>query len=168
MRGLPAFERLADQHDRSAFDCGEPALNSYLRRYARQNPSRNFGGTRVAVARRGDTRVLGYYTLLVRSVERQPRPQSSNLPPDGVGVTLLGRLAVDRTSQGFGIGTAMLMRALKQTEFASQTVGIYASVVDALNERARGWYLSFGFQSFLDAPSHLIQTIGEIRELKLT
>lgn len=164
---LPTFERLAAHHDRAAFDCGEASLNLFLQRLARQNANRNFGVTHVAVAAPGDARVLGYYTLLVRSVERAPWPQASKLPPDGVGVVLLGRLAVAKSAQGQRIGTTMLLRALKQTEVAAQTLGIYALVVDALNDRARQWYLGFGFEPFTDDPNHLFLTVSAIGELKL-
>lgn len=164
---LPTFERLAPHHDRAAFDCGEPSLNLHLQRLARQNASRNFGVTHVAVASPGEAKILGYYTLLARSVERAPWPQGNKLPPDGVGVVLLGRLAVDQSAQRQRIGTTMLLRALKQTEIAAQTLGIYALVVDALNDRAREWYLGFGFEPFLDDPNHLFLTISAISELKL-
>lgn len=168
MATLPAFEPLASHHDRTAFDCGEPSLNLYLQRYARQNASRNFGVTHVAVARLGDAHILGYYTLLARSFERAPWPDANKLPPDGVGVALLGRLAVDSAAQGQQLGTTMLLRALRQTEIAAQTLGIYALVVDALNERVRAWYEGFGFEPFLDDPNHLFLTVSAIKALKLT
>ena len=164
---LPTFERLAAHHDRASFDCGEATLNLFLQRLARQNASRNFGVTHVAVAAPGDAQILGYYTLLVRSVERAPWPQSNKLPPDGVGVVLLGRLAVDQSAQGRRLGTTMLLRALRQTEIAAQTLGIYALVVDALNDRAHEWYLGFGFEPFTDDPNHLFLTVSAITELKL-
>lgn len=165
---LPLFERLEAHHDRTTFDCGEDSLNTFLQRTARQNATRNFGITHVAVSAPGDPRILGYYTLLARSVERAPWPQGNKLPPDGVGVALLGRLAVDKRAQGQGIGTAMLLRALKQTEVAAQTIGFYALVVDALGERARAWYEGFGFEEFLDDPNHLFLTVSAIRELRLS
>jgi len=39
---------LAAQHDRRDFDCGEPALNSFLQRLARQQSERDFNRTYVA------------------------------------------------------------------------------------------------------------------------
>ena len=167
MANFPAFEPLTSHHDRAAFDCGEPSLNAYLQRYARQNASRNFGVTHVAVAAVGEARVLGYYTLLARSVERAPWPHANKLPPDGVGVALLGRLAVDKSAQDQQLGTTMLLRALRQTEIAAQTLGIYALVVDALNERARNWYQGFGLETFTDDPNHLFLTVSAIQSLKL-
>lgn len=168
--GHPVFEILASHHDRAAFDCGEESLNIFLKRQARQNASRNLGVTHVAVPHLGASQIWGYYTLLVRSVERGVWPRSNKLPADGVGVALLGRLAVDKTSQGKRLGTLMLLRAIEQTERAAQDLGIYALLVEALDDHARSWYLStgFGFQEHLDNPRHLFLSIETIRQSGLT
>ena len=62
--GLVSFEfvPLTKAHDRAAFDCGVPSLNSYLQRSARQNQDRDIGRTCVALEP-GQVRVWGYYTL---------------------------------------------------------------------------------------------------------
>lgn len=165
----PFFERLDARHDRAAFDCGEPSLNGYLQRYARQNTERNLGITHVALAAPGETAILGYYTLLSREVERELFPRPKTLSPDGVGVVLLGRLAVSLEAQGQRIGTTMLLRALRQTEAAARNIGINALVVYALNERARQWYLNFEFQPLSDDPHHLFLSVEAIRrDLALT
>lgn len=165
----PFFERLDSHHDRKAFDCGEPSLNTYLQRYARQNTERNLGITHVAVAALQSPIILGYYTLLSRDVERELFPKSKTLSPDGVGVVLLGRLAVSLEAQGQRIGTTMLLRAMRQTEGAAQNIGINALVVYALNERVRQWYLNFEFESLSDDPNHLFLSVESIRrELSLS
>ncbi len=162
----PTFELLAPHHDRAAFDCGEDSLNGFLTRQARQNASRNLGITHIVVPSAGAPLIWGYYTLLVRSVERDVWPHSNRLPADGVGVALLGRLAVDKSAQGKKLGTLMLLRAIEQTERAARDLGIYALVVDALHERARDWYLGleFGFEPLLDDPHHLFLSIEAIRQ----
>lgn len=163
----PFFEHLAAHHDRPGFDCGEPSLNAYLQRYARQNAERNLGITHVAVAAPGDAAILGYYTLLSRDIERELFPRPKTLSPDGVGVVLLGRLAVSSAAQRQRIGTAMLLRAIRQVEAAAQNIGINALVVHALTDRARQWYLNFEFQPLADDPHHLFLSVAAIRELGL-
>jgi ribosomal protein S18 acetylase RimI-like enzyme len=163
----PTFEILAGHHERAGFNCGEPSLNGFLQRQARQNASRNLGVTHVAVATAGDARILGYYTLLTRTVERDLLPRPGQFPRDGIGVVLLGRLAVDESAQGQRIGTTMLLRAIKQTEAAARNIGIHALVVNALNERARAWYQGFDFETLQDDPNHLYLSIATIRELGL-
>jgi hypothetical protein len=42
------LETISKKHDRSHFDCGEPDLNSYLKKFARQNAQNNISQTFVA------------------------------------------------------------------------------------------------------------------------
>ena len=165
----PFYEPLAAHHDRAGFDCGEASLNEFLQKRARQNAERNLGVTYVAVAAPSDARILGYYTLLVRSVEREAFADAKKLPPGEIGVALLARLAVSLSAQGQGRGTQMLLRAIVQTERAARDLGIHALVVHALNERAKAWYLGldFGFEPLLDAALHLCLSTAKIRQLGL-
>lgn len=163
----PFYEPLTGHHDRDRFDCGEDSLNQFLRQRARQNAERNLGVTHVVVANPGETEILGYYTLLVRSIERENFPGAKKLPPGEIGVALLARLAVSQAAQGRGLETQMLLRAIVQTERAARDLGIHALVVHALDERAKGWYLGldFGFELLTDNPLHLCLSIRKIRQL---
>ena len=159
-------ELLQPHHDRKSFDCGKESLNRFLQQQARQNADRNVGVTHVVVAEAGDSKILGYYTLVTRMVESQLIP-AKKLPSGPVGVVLLGRLAVDKDAQGQGLGKRMLLRAMKQTAEAAQGIGIFALVLDALDEQARSWYLSlgWGFEALLDDPNHLFLAVDTIRAL---
>ena len=166
---MPVVELLQGYHDRQTFSCGHPALDEFLRRQARQNAGRNLGVTHVVVASVGDARVLGYYTLVTRTVESAIVPRKG-LPQGPIGVVLLGRLAVERSCQRQGIGGLMLMRALRQTEEAARVMGIYALVLDALDDGAREWYLGlgWGFQALLDDGRHLFLPVAVIRKLGIS
>lgn len=163
---MPVVEILQPYHDRKSFNCGKPALNEFLQRRARQNADRNLGVTHVVLQSPGSSQILGYYTLVTRTVESVLVP-SKGLPRDPVGVVLLGRLAVDESCQGQGIGKLMLLRALRQTEEASRVIGTYALILDALDDDARSWYLSlgWGFQALRDGPRHLFLPVATIRKL---
>ena len=143
------------------------SLNEFLKQRARQNAERNLGVTHVAVAAPGDSVVLGYYTLLVRSIERESLAGGKKLPRGEIGVALLARLAVSQVAQGRGLGTQMLLRAIVQTERAARDLGIHALILHALDERAKAWYLGldFGFELLTDDPLHLCLSIGKIRQL---
>ena len=160
----PVFEPLQAHHDRQGFDCGKPALNQFLQQQARQNAERNVGVTHVAVAAAGDSRILTYYTLLTRVVAAEIVP-GKKVPKGDIGVALLGRLAVDRSAQGQGLGRLCLLRAMRQVENAAREIGIYALVLDALDEEARDWYLrlNLGFVALLDDPKHLYIAVETIR-----
>jgi hypothetical protein len=58
---------LQKDHDLSAFDCGVPALNDYLRQFAWLNHQAR--SSRTYVTTRGN-RVAGSYTLAAGSVRR--------------------------------------------------------------------------------------------------
>src|SRR5579862_5320476 len=143
---MPVVERLQTHHDRLSFDCGKPSLNEFLQKQARQNADRDVGVTQVVVPLAGDPKILGYYTLVTRTIESVIIPDKK-LPRGPIGVVLLGRLAVDKSAQGQGLGKRLLLRAMMETEKAAQRIGIYALALDALDDEARSWYLGlhFGF-----------------------
>ena len=97
---------LEKSHDLTAFDCGAPALNDYLHKYAWANHQAQ--AARTYVATRG-SRVAGYYTLAAGSVLRDDTPPrvAKGLGNYPVPIILLARLAVDRTEQGKGLGAAL-------------------------------------------------------------
>ena len=164
---MPVVELLQTYHDRASFDCGNASLNNFLHQQARQNMDRNVGVTHVVVATPGDTNILGYYTLVTRTIERVIIPDS-RLPNGPIGVVLLGRLAVDSSVQRSGLGKRMLLRAMKQTLIASMDVGIYAMVVNAIDDSAKEWYLGldWGFEQLLDDPHHLYISIKTLKQLE--
>lgn len=165
MNNPPVFEPLGAQHDWQSFGCGKAALNSLLQRQARQNADRNVRVTHVAVAAAGESRIRAYYALLTWVVDAEIMPNKK--PPRGeIGVALLGRLAVDQSAQGQGLGRLCLLRAMTQVERAAREIGLYALVLDALDEEARTWHLRlpFGSQPLLDDPRHLYLLVETIRQ----
>ena len=163
-------EFLGAHHDRQSFDCGKEALNRFLREQARQNADRHLGVTYVVVPNPGSSEIQGYFTLVTRTVESQQLlTPKKKLPAGPIGVVLLGRLAVDRRFQGQKLGQRMLLRAMAQVEQAGQQVGVYALVLDTLDEQARDWDLSldFGFVSLPEQPHRLFVSLAFIQQLGL-
>lgn len=154
------IELLTEQHDRAAFDCGEPSLNEYLQRFARQNADNFLGRTYVATLP-GGARIEGYYTISSASVAREELPEK-RLPHYPIPVVLIARLAVDRQAQGQGSGEGLLFDALQRAAQLARHLGIYAVVVDALNERARTFYQKYGFAETAGDPMRLYLPIRSI------
>lgn len=138
---------LERSHDRADFDCGEPALNAFLQRLARQQAERNFNRTYVAVAE-GQARIHGYYAISSASIDFENWPEGLRLPRYPVPIARLGRLAVDIREQGKGAGAALLRHAMHLTASMARQVGVYALVVDAKHETAAAFYARYGFQRF--------------------
>ena len=96
-----------------------------------------------------------------------PTAEAKGLPRLDVPVVLIGKLAVDRSVQGQGLGALLLVDALRRSLQISEQVGIGAVEVDAIDDAARNFYLKFGFRSLLDDPRHPFLTMAEVRKLKL-
>ncbi|MGA3071668.1 MAG: GNAT family N-acetyltransferase [Terracidiphilus sp.] len=157
-------EPIGRQHDREAFDCGEAALNEFLRRYARK--SHELGGAKTFVAiDDGDHKtILGFYSLSPASVvyARTPEVVKRGLARHDVPAFRLARLAVDRRMQGQGLGGQLLLAAGRRCLLASEEVGGVALLIDAKNERAARWYAGYGAVPMLDAPFSLMLPLKTI------
>ncbi len=160
------IEPLSDRHNREAFDCGEPALNEFLRRYARQNQARGVSRTFVAV-REGEQEVLGFYSLAAGAVAFETIPEAlrRRLPRYPVPVAHLGRLATCRSVQGQGLGEVLLFDALARTLRVAAEVGVVAVDVWAKTDRALAYYQRYGFQSLSDDELHLYLPLDTVRRV---
>lgn len=135
---LSAPVPLTAEHDLSAFDCGKPALNDWLRHRALKNESR-FSRTYVVCA---GNRVVGYFCISAGSVERNAAPgKVRRNAPDLIPVSIIGRLAVSLDHAGKGLGADLLSDALRRIAVASQSIGIGAVLVQAKDEAAKRFYL---------------------------
>jgi GNAT superfamily N-acetyltransferase len=150
------------------FDCGQPALNQYLRRYALMNQSAGMAHTYVCCEGRSPSpSVVAWYSLSVASVE--PDAATARLrrgvARHPVPVMLLARLAVDQRWQGRGLGRAMLKDALLRTAQAADIAGIRALLVHAKDKDARRWYLGWDFEPSPTDPYHLFLLLKDIRAI---
>jgi len=158
-------EPISKRHNREAFDCGDTALNDFLRSHARQ--AHDQGGAKTFLAIRDDDAppVLGFYSLSPASVEfsRAPAVVKRGLARYDVPVFRLGRLAVDRSMQGMGLGGQLLLSAGRRCLRASQDVGGVAMLIDAKNDGVAHWYAGYGALPLLDTPMSLLLPLSTIR-----
>jgi GNAT superfamily N-acetyltransferase len=162
---IQRFDRV---HDRSQFDCGIAQLNDWLRKQVSQYQERDLSRTYVAIPY-GASLVRGYYALSMHRVSHDvlPQDQAKGLPPLDVPVVLLGRLAVDKSIQGQGLGALLLLDALARSAHVSHQVGVRAVEVDAIDEAARSFYMKYGFTTLRNDPRHLFLPLHVIRKLNL-
>jgi GNAT superfamily N-acetyltransferase len=139
---------LTAEHDLTAFDCGEPALNEWLRNRALKNESR-FSRTYVICE---DRRVVAYFCISAGAVERESAPgKVRRNAPDTIPVSVIGRLAVSRDRAGKGLGADMLSDALRRIAVASQSIGIGAVLVHAKDDAAKHFYMKCA--EFIEYPT---------------
>lgn len=159
-------EPISKKHDREAFDCGEEALNEFLRRYARKSHERGGAKTFLAIddADADNKAILGFYSLSPASVDYDQTPEivRRGLARHDVPGFRLARLAVDRRFQGKGLGGQLLLAAGRRCLLAAEEVGGVVLVIDAKNERAAGWYAGYGAVPLLDAPLTLLLPLATI------
>ena len=143
-------EPLTGAHLLNDFECGEPALDEWLKRRAMNNQVT--GASRTFVIVDEEERVHGYYAMAAGAVSHQLATSAvrRNMP-DPVPVMVLGRLAIDYRAQGIKLGAAMLQDAVKRAITVSQNTGVRALLVHALHERAKQLYEHYGFSA---SPQH--------------
>lgn len=157
------FFPLDKTFDRTHFDCGSSDLNNFIKTKARQNQSVGFNKTFVAIARGDESkRVLGYYSLSMGEIHLEDLPSESakKLPKHPVPIARMGRLAVDNSTKGLGLGKFLLVNAMKRILAASELVGVYALLVDAKDGTARNFYLKYGFTPLVTESMTLFLTLS--------
>ena len=159
-------EPIGRHHDRRGFNCGSRDLNEYLERYARQNHETGGAKTFVAVLPDESTRILGFYSISPGAIEfaRVPSKLTKKLGRYDVPVFRLGRLAIDLSRQGQGLGGELLLAAGERALAVAAEVGGIALVIDAKDEQAARWYERLGALSLLEDPLILVLPLGAIAE----
>jgi GNAT superfamily N-acetyltransferase len=161
------IEPLDRHHDRAQFECGEPALDEYLARYARQNQESGVARTFVAVNAATPNQIEGYYSLAVGAIDRAnlSAEAARRFPNFPLPIVRLARLAVDRHHQGKGLGNELLMDALFRSLRVAEDVGVAGIVIDAKHERAKAFYARYEFDALPDRPLTLWLQIPALRNL---
>jgi predicted GNAT family N-acyltransferase len=160
-------EALGKHHDRAAFDCGAAALDRYLHEQARQDADKHVAAAFVLTAPPA-VKVLGYYTLSASVVNAGELPDilAKKLPRyPQLPVTLLGRLAVDQSMKGHGLGQFLLMDALHRSLHAAAQIAAMAVVVDAKDEAAEAFYRHFNFVPLQQRPRRLFLPMKAVAAL---
>ena len=161
-------EPLGRHHDRAGFSCGNETLDRYLKEIARQDARRLVAAPFVLIDETAPKTILGYTTLSSFSVSLADLPEevARKLPAyPNVPVTLLGRLAVDHRYQGRGLGTFLLMDALRRAWVESSQIAAVAVVVDAIDKQAVRFYKRFDFIPFPERPNRLFLPMKTIAAL---
>ena len=141
------IRRLEEQDEVESFDCGDEALNNYLRQHAWTNQQKSsIGVTYVATDDAAPRSVIGYFTLATASAPRSAFPNKyvRGLPPYDLPLILLARLAVDRRFAEKGLGHALISEAFKIALRVADDVGCRCIVTDAYGNRV-DWYGRYGF-----------------------
>jgi GNAT superfamily N-acetyltransferase len=149
-------------HDRIGFDCGVPALNDYLQRFAEQHRQNGVSSVYVLVDSTAPSVILGFYTLSAAEVDatRLIESDRKRLPRYPVPCFRMGRLACRTDRQAQGLGKLLLGCAVDRCLKARTQVAAYALIVDAKDDAAMTFYRRFGFKPLADRELTLYLPLG--------
>ena len=159
------IELLGRQHNREGFDCSSPELNGYLQHTARQHTDKGLSRTDVLVDDKEPNEILGYVTVGLTEIitDTLPLPYAKKYPAKAHGVKL-ARLAVAKSRQREGLGTLMMIHAMRRALQVADSAGIIGFFVDAKDEAASRYYRRFGFIPLPDDPHKLFLPLATLRQ----
>jgi GNAT superfamily N-acetyltransferase len=153
--------------NRTLFDCGIFELNDYLQRYARQNHKKGVAKTWVMVKDDNEQIPIGYYSISMAELKQESLSDEvkKGFPRYPLPVIRVGKLAVDKQFQGQQLGELLLVDIFQRGSKISQEIGVVGFLVDAINEKAKHFYLKYGFTPLIDSPLSLFLPMRNILDL---
>ena len=156
-------------HDRSAFSCGFAPIDHFLK--SSLSDQIKAGMVAAWIATDGDDpAVLGFYTLGALAVRSEfgPKAWQRARVPD-VPVIYIRAVAVRQDMQGKGLGTALVIDAMKRCLDIAGQMGAAAIVLDVLEDehfdRRRSFYEDLGFRHLGDPdnPTRVYIPMADVR-----
>lgn len=155
-----------NKHARDRFVSQNDILTRYLHIYANQDVKRNLTKVYVAVKREqtpGEKKLIyGYFSLSAYSLychdvpDHNDRGEYKQIPS-----ILLGRLAVQKEQTEL-YGYELLGGALRECKKISTQLGTNIVVIEAIDEKAKQFYLRQGFHELKSSPLRLYLPIKSI------
>lgn len=154
---------LEERHQIDSFECGVSLLDDWLKRRAYADQA---GGASRTYVSCDETRVVAYYALASGAVENAiATGRVRRNMPDPIPVVVLGRLAIDRSWQGRGLGRALIKDAIQRVSQAADIIGIRAIIVHAISPEAKAFYMAVGFEPARFQEMTLMATLADVRAL---
>jgi predicted N-acetyltransferase YhbS len=153
------LEPLGPDHELGSFECGNEELDRWLVEHARNATGQ---GTRTYVVTDAD-RVVGYFAIAPHTIDREVLSKSQGRgAPRQIPAVLLGKLALDRSVQGEGLGSELLVVALETIVEAARQVGGKVVVVDAIDDAATAFYQRHDFVATPSDPHRLVRKLSTV------
>lgn len=155
-------EPIGDQHNLERFSCGNETLDRWLREQALRAQRAGVSHTTVWVTA-DDPAVVAYHAVAPTQLARIDLPSRSlSAGYSTLPAFLIGRLALDRSLHGQGLGSQLLLDALERIIDATELVGGRLIVVDAIDDDAARFYIHHGFQP-IEGSSRLVMKLATAR-----
>ncbi len=136
---------LSDIHILGSFSSGEPVLDDWLQRRALSNLESGASRTYV-ICPKGLQNVNGFFSLSMGQILASEVVGSMRRNmPNKIPAVVLGRLAIDVSWQGKGVGRALLSEVMRRSLRASEEVSARLVIVHAISPAAENFYKHHGF-----------------------
>lgn len=156
-------QALDERHDVTRFSCGNPVLDGWLRTEALRAQRAGVSRTKVWIQAADAATVVAYHTLAPTQLARVDLPgRSLSAGYSTVPGYLIGRLALDQSLQGQGLGTQLLLDAIERIVDASDKVGGRLIAVDAIDHAALRFYEHHGFRA-IEGTNRLVMKLATAR-----
>jgi len=144
--GTITISALREEHDLSSFCCGESDLDKFINKKAKKLHLDNRIKVFCACARDSHS-VCGLYSLAIRHEDTKKLLAEGDppLPEKNFPALYIGTLAVSLRHQNQGLGTILLINALRRAYYISQNVAVFGVALRSLNDRTTKLYEKYGF-----------------------
>ncbi len=151
------------------FKCGVNEIDSWAKQKSYKFQSTDRARVFVAILEDGVT-AIGFYTLTLsredtsKLIENEHRDRYDK---NGVPFVYIGHLAIQRSYQNQGLGSILLIDALRRTYEISKNVAFYGIALRSLNDSTTELYRKFGFGVAPNESSNplMILSIWTLRDL---
>jgi GNAT superfamily N-acetyltransferase len=158
---ISAPESLHAAHVLTSFCCGVDSMDNWLKQRAMKNQMT--GASRTFVCCDSTSKVMAYYSLASSAVTTNTAPgRFRRNMSDPIPVVVLGRLVVEQSLHGQGVGRALVRDAGLRVIQVAETIGIRGMLVHALSDEAREFYRRVGFEPSPIDPMMLIVALGDL------
>ena len=151
-------------HASMSFTCGIRRIDDYFA-YGALIQKERLARLFIALDRATRRTALGFYALHNMDIEADvvPIPLGAKLRRNSqVGAVYIAMLAVASDHQGKGLGSLLLANALRRIKRLGDDSGIWAVVLDALNDRAEKFYERHGFVPLIPSQRRLFLPLDSI------
>lgn len=140
------ISQLSSRESVRRFSCGEREIDQWATgkaaKWTEQNRTKVFVGHN-----EGEDKALGFYSVSFSTEDQNKlmNQQERDRYPNGFPILYIGYLAVNKLYQNCGLGTILLLDALKRAHWVSQHVAFYGVGLRSLNDRTTALYSKYGF-----------------------
>lgn len=160
-------------HDRTAFSCGVPQIDNYLKLTAKKGTKADV--VRIWVVIDEQNKIVGFYGINMHALDVKEMPASYKKKAMKHGLlpaAFIAMIGVDEKKQSNGLGSALLADALNRIARASYEIGTCVIMLDVFDDgdvdavtRRKNYYESFGFTPLPDQPLRLFMPVATAREV---